>query len=79
MATSSIHIGTSSAGALIHNERIFSPDYLITNDKKINEYKSYTNLHISELENLKQKILTSATNIAEMPDFTGIKNIQTTF
>lgn len=50
MATSSIHIGTSSAGALIHNERIFSPDYLISNDKKINEYKSYTNLHISELE-----------------------------
>lgn len=52
MATSSIHIGTSSAGALIHNERIFSPDYLISNDKKINEYKSYTDLHISELENL---------------------------
>lgn len=52
MATSSIHIGTSSAGALIHNERIFSPDYLISNDKKINEYKSYTNLHISELEKL---------------------------
>ena len=50
MATSSIHIGTSSAGALIHNERIFSPDYLISNDKKINEYKSYTDLHISELE-----------------------------
>lgn len=50
MATSSIHIGTSSSGALIHNERIFSPDYLISNDKKINEYKSYTNLHISELE-----------------------------
>ncbi len=52
MATSSIHIGTSSSGALIHNERIFSPDYLISNDKKINEYKSYTDLHISELENL---------------------------
>ena len=50
MATSSIHIETSSAGALIHNERIFSPDYLISNDKKINEYKSYTDLHISELE-----------------------------
>ncbi|MDD3009686.1 MAG: hypothetical protein PHQ70_12615, partial [Arcobacter sp.] len=50
MATSSIHIGTSSSGALIHNERIFSPDYLISNDKKINEYKSYTDLHISELE-----------------------------
>jgi superfamily II DNA/RNA helicase len=29
---------------------------------------------ISELESLNQKILTSATNIAEMPDFTGIKN-----
>ncbi|WP_417431492.1 DEAD/DEAH box helicase [Halpernia sp.] len=29
---------------------------------------------ISELENLEQKILTSATNISEMPDFTGIKN-----
>lgn len=52
MATSSIHIGTSSSGALIHNERIFSPDYLISNDKNINEYKSYTNLHISELEKL---------------------------
>lgn len=50
MATSSIHIGTSSAGALIHNERAFSPDYLISNNKNINEYKSYTNLHISELE-----------------------------
>ncbi len=50
MATSSIHIETSSAGALIHNERIFSPDYLISNDKNINEYKSYTDLHISELE-----------------------------
>lgn len=50
MATSSIHIGTSSAGALIHNERVFSPDYLITNNKNINEYKSYTNLHISDLE-----------------------------
>lgn len=51
MSISSIHIETSSAGALIHNERIFSPDYLISNDKNINEYKSYTNLHISELEN----------------------------
>lgn len=50
MATSSIHIETSSAGALIHNERVFSPDYLITNNKNINEYKSYTNLHISDLE-----------------------------
>ena len=50
MATSSIHIETSSAGALIHNERVFSPDYLISNNKNINEYKSYTNLHISELE-----------------------------
>ena len=50
MATSSIHIETSSAGALIHNERVFSPDYLISNDKNINEYKSYTNLHISDLE-----------------------------
>ena len=52
MATSSIHIETSSAGALIHNERVFSPDYLITNDKNINEYKSYTDIHISELEKL---------------------------
>ena len=52
MATSSIHIETSSAGALIHNERVFSPDYLISNDKNINEYKSYTDIHISELENL---------------------------
>lgn len=50
MSISSIHIETSSAGALIHNERIFSPDYLISNNKNINEYKSYTNLHISELE-----------------------------
>ena len=52
MATSSIHIETSKPSALIHNERIFSPDYLISNNKNINEYKSYTNLHISELENL---------------------------
>ncbi len=52
MATSSIHIETSKPSALIHNERVFSPDYLISNDKNINEYKSYTNLHISELENL---------------------------
>lgn len=52
MATSSIHIETSSAGALIHNERVFSPDYLISNDKNINEYKSYTDIHISELEKL---------------------------
>ncbi len=50
MAISSIHIETSKPSALIHNERVFSPDYLISNDKNINEYKSYTNLHISELE-----------------------------
>ena len=52
MATSSIHIGTSSAGALIHNERIFSPDYLISNDKNVNDKKHYDNVHISELEKL---------------------------
>ena len=52
MATSSIHIETSSAGALIHNERIFSPDYLITNDKSVNDKKHYDNKHISELEKL---------------------------
>ncbi len=52
MATSSIHIETSSAGALIHNERIFSPDYLITNDKSVNDKKHYDNVHISELEKL---------------------------
>lgn len=52
MSISSIHIETSSAGALIHNERVFSPDYLISNDKNINEYKSYTDIHISELEKL---------------------------
>lgn len=52
MATSSIHIGTSSAGALIHNERIFSPDYLISNDKSVNDKKHYDNVHISELEKL---------------------------
>jgi hypothetical protein len=52
MATSSIHIGTSSSGALIHNERIFSPDYLITNDKSVNDKKHYDNVHISELEKL---------------------------
>ncbi len=50
MAISSIHIETSKPSALIHNERVFSPDYLISNDKSVNEYKSYTNLHISELE-----------------------------
>ena len=50
MSISSIHIETSKPSALIHNERIFSPDYLISNNKNINEYKSYTNLHISELE-----------------------------
>jgi hypothetical protein len=52
MAISSIHIETSKPSALIHNERVFSPDYLISNDKNINEYKSYTNKHISELEKL---------------------------
>ena len=51
MATSSIHIETSKPSALIHNERVFSPDYLITNDKSVNDCKSYTNIHISELEN----------------------------
>lgn len=52
MSISSIHIETSSAGALIHNERIFSPDYLITNDKNVNDKKHYDNVHISELEKL---------------------------
>ena len=52
MATSSIHIETSKASALIHNERVFSPDYLITNDKSVNDKKHYDNVHISELEKL---------------------------
>ena len=52
MATSSIHIETSKASALIHNERVFSPDYLITNDISVNDKKHYDNVHISELEKL---------------------------
>lgn len=52
MAISSIHIETSKPSALIHNERVFSPDYLVVNDKSVNENKSYTKLHISELEKL---------------------------
>jgi len=52
MAISSIHIETSKASALIHNERVFSPDYLISNDKSVNEKKHYDNKHISELEKL---------------------------
>ena len=52
MAISSIHIETSKPSALIHNERVFFPDYLISNDKNINEYNSYTDIHISELEKL---------------------------
>ena len=51
MAISSIHIETAKPSALIHNERVFSPDYLIVNDKSVNDYKSYTDIHISELEN----------------------------
>lgn len=51
MAISSIHIETSKPSALIHNERVFSPDYLVINDKSVNDNKSYSNLHISELEN----------------------------
>lgn len=68
MATSSIHIETSSAGALIHNERVFSPDYLITNDKSVNDKKHYDNVHISELEKLaKIDYQTHSTNNRKLP------------
>lgn len=42
MSISSIHIGNSSISAVIHNERFFSVDYAIDDDKK-NEYLTLDN------------------------------------
>ena len=45
MAKSSINIKNSSSSALLHNERVFSPSYLIDKDGK-NEY-----LKICDIDN----------------------------
>lgn len=52
MSISSIHIETAKISALLHNERVFFPDYLLSFDKNINENKKYTKKHIAELEKL---------------------------
>ena len=49
MAISSFHIENGSETMGIHNQRVFSTDYLIEKDKSVNEYKEFSEFHIKEL------------------------------